>query len=101
MAEILNIKDLRLRAGKFIVSELLNSLSPREERILRMRYGIGIKKLYTMEEIAEQFNVPSERVYQIASKALHKVNSPSRISKLQAIGYKSLEACAKDLYCNQ
>ena len=63
--------------------EVLSSLSPREEKILRMRFGIGESQRYTLEEIGNVFNVTRERIRQIEKKALRKLKHPSRSEKLR------------------
>ena len=57
---------------------MLASLTPREERILRMRFGIGMNKDHTLEEVGQQFSVTRERIRQIEAKALRKLKHPSR-----------------------
>src|SRR6478609_108753 len=64
------------------VSDVLASLTPREERILRMRFGIGMNKDHTLEEVGQQFSVTRERIRQIEAKALRKLKHPSRSRKL-------------------
>jgi RNA polymerase primary sigma factor len=59
-------------------SRVLASLTPREERILRMRFGIGMNKEHTLEEVGQQFSVTRERIRQIEAKALRKLKHPSR-----------------------
>jgi RNA polymerase primary sigma factor len=59
-------------------TQVLASLSPREERILRMRFGIGVKVDHTLEEVGQQFSVTRERIRQIEAKALRKLKHPSR-----------------------
>ena len=56
----------------------LASLTPREERVLRMRFGIGVNKDHTLEEVGQQFSVTRERIRQIEAKALRKLKHPSR-----------------------
>jgi RNA polymerase primary sigma factor len=56
----------------------LASLSPREERVLRMRFGIGVSSNHTLEEVGQQFSVTRERIRQIEAKALRKLRHPSR-----------------------
>src|SRR5262249_13569022 len=56
----------------------LASLTPREERIIRMRFGIGMNKDHTLEEVGQQFSVTRERIRQIEAKALRKLKHPSR-----------------------
>lgn len=60
------------------VTKILASLTPREERVLRMRFGIGMSTDHTLEEVGQQFNVTRERIRQIEAKALKKLRHPSR-----------------------
>ncbi len=60
------------------VTKILASLTPREERVLRMRFGIGMTTDHTLEEVGQQFNVTRERIRQIEAKALKKLRHPSR-----------------------
>ncbi len=62
---------------------VLDTLSPREERVLRMRFGIGEKSEYTLEEVGQDFAVTRERIRQIEEKALRKLRHPSRAEKLR------------------
>jgi DHA1 family bicyclomycin/chloramphenicol resistance-like MFS transporter len=62
----------------------LATLTPREEKILRMRFGIGEKSAHTLEEVGKTFNVTRERIRQIEAKALKKLRHPSRSKKLRA-----------------
>ena len=62
---------------------VLNSLSPREELVLRMRFGVGEGSEHTLEEVGRSFNVTRERIRQIESKALRKLRHPSRAGKLK------------------
>jgi DNA-binding CsgD family transcriptional regulator len=57
---------------------VLASLTPREERVLRMRFGIGMNTDHTLEEVGQQFSVTRERIRQIEAKALRKLKHPSR-----------------------
>jgi len=66
-----------------VVSEALGELSSREERVLRMRFGIGTMEEYTLEEIGNKFKVTRERVRQIESKALSRLRHPQRAKELQ------------------
>jgi len=59
-------------------TQVLASLTPREERILRMRFGIGMNTDHTLEEVGQQFSVTRERIRQIEAKALRKLKHPSR-----------------------
>ena len=65
------------------ISEVLSTLSPREERVLRMRFGIGLPDSYTLQEIALIFGVTSQRIQSIEAKALRKLKHPSRSRKLR------------------
>jgi RNA polymerase primary sigma factor len=58
-------------------TRVLASLTPREERILRMRFGIGVNKDHTLQEVGQQFSVSRERIRQIEAKALRKLKHPS------------------------
>ena len=64
-------------------TRVLSSLTPREERVLRMRFGIGMNTDHTLEEVGQQFNVTRERIRQIEAKALRKLKHPSRSRKLR------------------
>jgi RNA polymerase primary sigma factor len=64
--------------------EILASLTAREERILRMRFGIGVNEDHTLEEVAQQFSVTRERIRQIEAKALRKLKHPSRSRVLRS-----------------
>lgn len=66
-----------------IISETLATLTPREEQVLRMRFGIGETTDYTLEEVGEKFNVTRERIRQIEAKALKKLMHPTRSKKLK------------------
>jgi len=65
-------------------TRMLASLKPREERVLRMRFGIGTNKDHTLEEVGEQFSVTRERIRQIEAKALRKLKHPSRSRELRS-----------------
>ena len=65
-------------------TRVLASLTPREERVLRMRFGIGMNTDHTLEEVGEQFSVTRERIRQIEAKALRKLKHPSRSRKLRS-----------------
>ena len=69
---------------KEVVSEILDSLTPRESKVLRMRFGIGLSNDYTLEEVGKQFDVTRERIRQIEAKALRKLKHPSRSDKLRS-----------------
>ncbi len=70
-------------------SRVLSSLTPREEKVLRMRFGIGEKSDHTLEEVGQDFNVTRERIRQIEAKALRKLRHPSRAKRLK--GFASSE----------
>jgi RNA polymerase primary sigma factor len=65
------------------VNKVLGSLTPREERVLRMRFGIGEKSDHTLEEVGQDFEVTRERIRQIEAKALRKLRHPSRSKRLR------------------
>ena len=66
-----------------ITSQVLSTLTPREERVLRMRFGIGMNSDHTLEEVGKQFSVTRERIRQIEAKALRKLKHPTRAKKLK------------------
>ena len=66
-----------------VTTRVLASLTPREERVLRMRFGIGMNTDHTLEEVGQQFSVTRERIRQIEAKALRKLRHPSRSKKLR------------------
>lgn len=70
-------------------SRVLSSLTPREEKVLRMRFGIGEKSDHTLEEVGQDFNVTRERIRQIEAKALRKLRHPSRAKRLK--GFAAIE----------
>lgn len=74
------------------VREILKTLTPREEKVIKMRYGIDVVSGYTLEEIGKDFGVTRERVRQIEVKALRKLRHPSRSSKLKSFFEREGEA---------
>ncbi len=70
---------------------VLNTLTPREEKVLRLRYGIDDGKIRTLEEVGKEFNVTRERIRQIEAKALRKLRHPSRSKKLRAYSQETRE----------
>ena len=67
-----------------VTTRILGSLTPREERVLRMRFGIGMNTDHTLEEVGQQFSVTRERIRQIEAKALRKLKHPSRSRKMRS-----------------
>ena len=65
-------------------TKILSSLTPREERVLRMRFGIGMNSDHTLEEVGQQFSVTRERIRQIEAKALRKLKHPTRAKRLKS-----------------
>ncbi|MBN1142612.1 MAG: sigma-70 family RNA polymerase sigma factor, partial [Deltaproteobacteria bacterium] len=65
-------------------SQVLGTLTPREEKVLRMRFGIGEKSDHTLEEVGQDFLVTRERIRQIEAKALRKLRHPSRARRLKS-----------------
>ena len=65
-------------------TRVLATLTPREERVLRMRFGIGMNTDHTLEEVGQQFSVTRERIRQIEAKALRKLKHPSRSRMLRS-----------------
>ena len=69
---------------RLITKEVLDTLTPREAKVLRMRFGIEMNTDHTLEEVGKQFDVTRERIRQIEAKALRKLRHPSRSDKLQS-----------------
>ena len=91
LGDFIEDKDALLPSDAAIQSNLretctrvLASLTPREERVLRMRFGIGMNTDHTLEEVGQQFSVTRERIRQIEAKALRKLKHPSRSRKLRS-----------------
>src|SRR3546814_10275546 len=88
--------DAAIQANlKETVTRVLASLTPREERVLRMRFGIGMNTDHTLEEVGQQFSVTRERIRQIEAKALRKLKHPSRSRKMRSFldQYGSFSFC--------
>ncbi|MBQ9035779.1 MAG: RNA polymerase sigma factor RpoD [Alphaproteobacteria bacterium] len=82
---VLQPLDMAIHSNlKETCTRILSSLTPREERVLRMRFGIGMNTDHTLEEVGKQFNVTRERIRQIEAKALRKLKHPSRSKKLRS-----------------
>lgn len=76
--------DLAIRAGlKESMQRVLDSLTPREAKVIRMRFGIGMNTDHTLEEVGKQFDVTRERIRQIEAKALRKLRHPSRAEEIK------------------
>ena len=73
------------QSTKELITALLHTLTPREERVLRMRFGIGLGKDHTLQEVGDQFSVTRERIRQIEAKALRKLKHPSRSKRLRPL----------------
>jgi RNA polymerase primary sigma factor len=69
---------------RFITKDVLDTLTPREAKVLRMRFGIEMNTDHTLEEVGKQFDVTRERIRQIEAKALRKLRHPSRSDKLRS-----------------
>ena len=80
-----------------ITREILDTLTPREAKVLRMRFGIEMNTDHTLEEVGKQFDVTRERIRQIEAKALRKLRHPSRSEKLRSFLENSPEAAAAAL----
>ena len=65
------------------VKKILGTLTPREARVLRMRFGVGERSDHTLEEVGQDFEVTRERIRQIEAKALRKLRHPSRSKRLR------------------
>ncbi|MDQ3272395.1 MAG: RNA polymerase sigma factor RpoD, partial [Pseudomonadota bacterium] len=77
--------EAAMQAGlRDVVKDILDSLTPREAKVLRMRFGIEMSTDHTMEEVGKQFDVTRERIRQIEAKALRKLKHPSRSDKLRS-----------------
>ncbi|HSW03852.1 RNA polymerase sigma factor RpoD [Aquabacterium sp.] len=76
--------DAAIQSGlRAVVSELLDGLTPREAKVLRMRFGIDMSSDHTLEEVGKQFDVTRERIRQIETKAMRKLKHPSRADKIR------------------
>jgi RNA polymerase primary sigma factor len=64
---------------------ILKALSPREEKVIRLRFGIGCEREHTLEEIGQEFDVTRERIRQIEAKALRRLRTPERAGRLRAL----------------
>ncbi len=91
-AEAVANSDLKER-----VREVLKTLSPREEKVLKMRFGIDVASEHTLEEVGKDFSVTRERIRQIEVKALRKLRHPSRSKKLQSFFEKELDFAPGDV----
>lgn len=78
------------------VREVLKTLTPREERVLKMRFGIDVASEHTLEEVGKDFSVTRERIRQIEVKALRKLRHPSRSKKLQSFFDKEFDIAASE-----
>ncbi|MDX1488547.1 MAG: sigma-70 family RNA polymerase sigma factor, partial [Acidiferrobacterales bacterium] len=77
--------DAATSAGlKYATSDILSTLTPREAKVLRMRFGIGMNTDHTLEEVGKQFDVTRERIRQIEAKALRKLRHPARSDHLRS-----------------
>lgn len=90
-ADTVSSNDLKER-----VREVLKSLTPREEKVLKMRFGIDVASEHTLEEVGKDFGVTRERVRQIEVKALRKLRHPSRSKKLQTFFDKDIPLIGDD-----
>lgn len=79
------------------VREILKTLTPREEKVLKMRFGIDVASEHTLEEVGKDFSVTRERIRQIEVKALRKLRHPSRSKKLQSFFEKELDQNVGDI----
>jgi len=90
-SETIASNDLKER-----VREVLKSLTPREEKVLKMRFGIDVASEHTLEEVGKDFSVTRERIRQIEVKALRKLRNPSRSKKLLSFFEKDASALPLD-----
>ena len=80
-----HVLEAAMQAGlRDVVKEILDGLTPREAKVLRMRFGIEMDNDHTLEEVGKQFDVTRERIRQIEAKALRKLKHPSRSDKLRS-----------------
>ena len=85
--------EAAMQAGlRDVVKDILDSLTPREAKVLRMRFGIEMSTDHTLEEVGKQFDVTRERIRQIEAKALRKLKHPSRSDKLRSFSIRSSNA---------
>ncbi len=78
--------DAAIRANlRQVTSRMLETLTPREERVLRLRYGIGVSTEHTLEEVGRKFLLTRERIRQIEAKALRKLQHPSRSRQIKSV----------------
>jgi RNA polymerase primary sigma factor len=77
-------RDAAIQSNLRETTRVLASLTPREERVLHMRFGIGMNTDHTLEEVGQQFSVTRERIRRIEAKALRKLKHPSRSRKLRS-----------------
>tara|TARA_X000001388_G_scaffold76313_1_gene73310 strand:- start:815 stop:1165 length:351 start_codon:yes stop_codon:yes gene_type:complete len=73
--EMTEVLDFEIREA---ITKVLSTLTPREERVLRMRYGIGMNTDHTLEQVGQQFSVTIERIRQIEAKAIRKLKHPTK-----------------------
>jgi RNA polymerase primary sigma factor len=78
------------------VREILKTLTPREEKVIKMRFGIDVASEHTLEEVGKDFSVTRERIRQIEVKALRKLRHPSRSKKLQSFFDKEFDILPSD-----
>jgi RNA polymerase sigma factor (sigma-70 family) len=78
--EVVHQKDIAR-----LVEEVIDTLTPREAKVLRLRFGIGLAQDYTLEEVGIRFDVTRERIRQIEAKALRKMKHPTRVDLLQPL----------------
>ena len=77
------LEELKQQQLQEQVTKVLSTLTPREERVIRMRFGIGLNTDYTLEEVGQVFSVTRHRIRQIEAKALRKLKHPDRSKMLQ------------------
>ena len=78
------LDDATTESLQLATDEVLSSLTAREAKVLRMRFGIGMNTDHTLEEVGKQFDVTRERIRQIEAKALRKLRHPSRSSHMKS-----------------
>ncbi len=90
--EVVHQKDIAR-----VVEEVIDTLTPREAKVLRLRFGIGLAQDYTLEEVGIRFDVTRERIRQIEAKALRKMKHPSRVDMLQPLVDRKLPKFGRGL----
>ncbi len=93
--------DAAMQAGlRDVVKDILDGLTPREAKVLRMRFGIEMNTDHTLEEVGKQFDVTRERIRQIEAKALRKLKHPEPLGQAAQLHRFAAKACLASHCCN-